>query len=156
MALQDEIERLAQIPLLDALGPEALRLIAFSAETRILRAGDILFRKGERADGGYIVITGALALEADDAGGPAAHIVQPGELIGELALIAPIERPVTAMAREPTTALRIPRTLFHRVLKEYPEAAGILQKMMAERLETFGRDLDGVRQRFLEDEDPSS
>jgi CRP-like cAMP-binding protein len=151
MALQDEIDRLAQIPLLAALGPEALRLIAFSAETRILRAGDVLFRKGERADGGYLVISGALALDVDDAGGPPPHIARPGELVGELALIAPIERPVTAMAREPTTALRIPRTLFHRVLKEYPEAASALQKMMTERVAGFGHDLDDVRQRLLDE-----
>ncbi|RFB78511.1 cyclic nucleotide-binding domain-containing protein [Methylovirgula sp. 4M-Z18] len=151
MALQDDIDKLARIPLFEALGTEALRLIAFAAEARILRAGDVLFRRGDRADGGYVVISGALALEVDDTGGPAPHIAQAGELVGELALLTPIERPVTALAREPTTVLRVPRPLFHRVLKEYPEAASRLQHMMQERVEGFARELDEMRQRALED-----
>ena len=69
MALQDDVRTLASNPTLRDLEPDALRLIAFSAETRILRAGDVLFRVGDLSDGGYVVLSGGIALETD--GSPA-------------------------------------------------------------------------------------
>ncbi len=121
MTLEQDIKRLAAIPLLATLGTEALRLIAFSAETRMFRTGDVLFRLGEPADGGFVVLVGLIAVE-----GPGADdntLVGPGALLGERALIVDIRRPATAIAREPCTVLRITRRLFYRVLSEFPERA---------------------------------
>ena len=59
MALEQDIERLARIPILGVLDDGARRLLAFSAESQVLRAGDVLFREGERASCGYFVLTGA-------------------------------------------------------------------------------------------------
>jgi CRP-like cAMP-binding protein len=145
MALQDDIARLARIPLFAALEPDALRLIAFSAETRILRAGDVLFRRGDASDGGYIVRTGSIALDLDGVGGAAAQIARVDDLIGETAMITMIERPVTAVAREPSTVLKVSRKLFHRVLHEFPESAKRLRQTLSERLVNFTQELDGVR-----------
>ena len=46
-----------------------------------------------------------------------------GTLLGELALLTETVRPVTATANEPSTVLRIPRTLFLKMLEGYPDAA---------------------------------
>ena len=137
MSLGDDIRNLSRIPLFGELEPEALRLIAFAAETRILRAGDILFRRGEESDGGYIVLTGSVALDTVGDGSPAPQIVGPNTLIGEIALISQTERPVTAIAREPTTVLKVPRTLFHRMLKEFPASAHRLRAAIQARLASF-------------------
>ena len=51
MALDDDIALLARQPLLSLMERDALRLLAFAAESRILRAGDVLFRAGEPSDG---------------------------------------------------------------------------------------------------------
>ena len=88
MSLSDDIRNLTRIPLFAEFEPEALRLIAFAGETRILRAGDVLFRRGEVSDCGYIVLTGSIALDAAGDGSPAVQIVGPNALIGEIALIA--------------------------------------------------------------------
>jgi CRP-like cAMP-binding protein len=144
MALQDDIARLARIPLFAALEPDALRLIAFSAETRILRAGDVLFRRGDASDGGYIVRTGSLALDPDG-GGATTQIARVDDLIGETAMITMVERPVTAVAREPSTVLKVSRELFHRVLHEFPDSAQRLRQTLSERLVNFTQELDGVR-----------
>ena len=52
MALDDDIAILSQAPLFNLLERDALRLVAFASESRSLRAGDVLFRKGDRSDGG--------------------------------------------------------------------------------------------------------
>jgi CRP-like cAMP-binding protein len=141
MALVDDVRDLARNTTLRDLDPEALRLIAFSAETRILRAGDVLFERGDISDGGYVVLSGSIALAAD--GEPA--IARPPMLIGDTALIASTQRPATATAQEPTTVLKISRTLFHRVLAEYPDSAVRLRQTLAARLIALGQDLDAAR-----------
>ncbi|MEA2758277.1 MAG: hypothetical protein QOH65_890 [Methylobacteriaceae bacterium] len=142
MALEDDIRKLSRISLFRALETDALRLIAFGAETRILRAGDILFRSGDKSDGGFIVLSGAIALDEKNDGSPPAHIVRPDSLVGEVALLVETERRATAMAREPTTVLKISRELFHRVLREYPDSAKRLKAAMADDLRAFVRELE--------------
>uniref|UniRef100_UPI0038F70540 cyclic nucleotide-binding domain-containing protein n=1 Tax=Streptomyces niveiscabiei TaxID=164115 RepID=UPI0038F70540 len=85
MSLNDDITLLARQPLLGLMDRDALRLVAFAAESRTLRAGDVLFRRGEGSDGAFLIVSGAVALKREDDGGPADEIVGPGALIGELA-----------------------------------------------------------------------
>jgi CRP-like cAMP-binding protein len=142
VALDDDIRKLARISLFRALETDALRLIAFGAETRILRAGDILFRKGDRSDAGYIVLSGSVALDGKSDGSPPTQILRPDSLMGEIALLIDTERLATAMAREPSTVLKISRELFHRVLREYPESAKRLRAAMANELRSFVHELE--------------
>ena len=51
--LNDEIDLLAALPFFADFERDALKLIAFSADTRIVRTGDVLFRKGDPADAGF-------------------------------------------------------------------------------------------------------
>lgn len=131
MRLDDIIERLRSIPLFRPVDPEALRLLAFSAVRRQLRPGDILFRRGEMADGGFLVISGAVVLDAQDDGSPSRHVFGEGTLIGQLAMFAPIERPATAIAREATTVLVFSRELMAKVLDAHPESARVLRDQLA-------------------------
>ncbi|CAH1657435.1 MULTISPECIES: cyclic nucleotide-binding domain-containing protein [unclassified Chelatococcus] len=145
MGLNDDLETLSRVPLLSLIEPEALRLLAFAAETRILRAGDILFRRGENADGGYIVVSGAIALDARDDGSPANYIARPGTLLGESALFAECSRPATAIAREPSSVMKMQRGLVHRVLGEFPHSARALHDAIAARLIAFSQELGEIR-----------
>lgn len=145
MSLDDDFRKLSRIPMFSELEPEALRLIAFSAETRIFRAGDVLFRRGEASDCGYIVLSGSIALDAAGASAPADKIVGRDGLIGEVALITETLRPVTAIAREPSTVLKVPRTLFHRVLQEFPRSAARIRAGMSKRLAGFVEELEAFR-----------
>jgi len=137
MALDDDVKNLARNATFAELEPEALRFLAFSAETRILRAGDILFRRGDVADSGYIVLTGSIALVLEDDGSAAERIVTPQNLIGDLALITETQRPATAIAREPSSVLKISRTLFHRILAEFPASAARLHAQISKKLNAF-------------------
>lgn len=141
MTLQDDVRNLASLPAFRELAPEALRLIAFSAETRILRTGDALFRKGDASDGGYVVRSGSFRIES--VSGPAT-ILRPPTLIGDLALLIESDRPATVLAREPSSVLRISRALFRRILSEYPDSAAQLRRAMAQRLVAMQQELNGL------------
>ena len=153
MGLEDDISKLSRIPTFAGLEPEALRLLAFSAETKILRAGDVLFRKDEPSNGGFAVLSGSIALDASDPGSGTARIVRAPGLIGETALLAQTVRPATAIAREPASVLRISRQLFHRVLGEFPASAAALREFFGIKLRQFTSELGAVRQVVLTAED---
>jgi CRP-like cAMP-binding protein len=132
MRLDDVIFLLNMLPLFRKVEPEALRLLAFSAERRQLRAGDILFRRGDFSDGGFLVLEGEIVLDASDDGSPSPHVFRSGTLIGQAALFAGIDRPATALAREATQLLVLPRELMGRAIEAYPASALALRDAMAE------------------------
>lgn len=145
MALDDDMALLSRQPLLSLLERDALRLLAFAAESRSLRAGDVLFRAGEQSDGASIVISGSVALTEQDDGRPASEIVGSGAMIGELALFTSLPRQVTAIAREPTEIMRLPRSVMRRVLAESPSSAEAISDAIGERLRGFVGELAAVQ-----------
>ena len=148
MSLDTTVELLARVPPMHRLEREALRLIAFSADQRRLRAGDVLFRKGEASHGAALVLSGAIALDPVGDGSPATTIVLPGSLIGEMALIAKTEHQAQALARENSEVLVISRLLFRRVLTEYPDSAAVIRRDYAERLASMSQHLARVSARL--------
>lgn len=149
MALEDDIAILSRVPLFGLLEMDAMRLIAFAAETRALKPGEVLFRKGDRADGAYVVVRGAIALDSREDGSPAAFVAEPGALIGQSALFLRNPRPATATAREASGVMRVSPTLVRRVLEEYPRAAGILHQALMKDLVNLSGGLERVRQQLL-------
>ncbi len=131
MRLDDVIEMLKAIPLFGSVDPEALRLLAFSGVRKQFRAGDILFRRGERADSGYLIVSGEVVLDPADDGSPSPYVFGPGTLIGQLAMFTPLERPATAITRDPVVALVFSRDLMLKVLDAHPESAAVLRDVLA-------------------------
>ena len=148
MSIEDDIAFLERVPTLALLGRDALRILAIGAESRYLHDGNVLFTQGEPADAGYVVQEGLLSL--GPVRGKAEELtVGPGTLLGELALLTETMRPVTARAVEPSTVIRIPRTLFLKMLEGYPEAAVRLRDSFIARAEHSESDMHRVR-RVLE------
>ena len=132
MSIDDDIALLQGVPTLALLGRDPLRILAIGAETRYMKNGEVLFREGDAADGGYVVQEGAFRL-APAKNADRATTVGPGTLIGELALFSETRRPLTATASEPSMVLRIPRPLFLKMLDGYPDLAYRLRNTLAER-----------------------
>jgi CRP-like cAMP-binding protein len=154
MALADDIAVLSHAPLFSLMEHDALRLIAFAGEGVSLSAGELLFRRGERSDGGYVVLQGAVALDGRDDGSPGALVAGPGWLLGRSALFTRGARPASAVAREPSSVLRISPTLMRRVLEEFPAAARALHREVASELSTLSAGLETVRRRLEAIDEP--
>ncbi|MBR2117841.1 MAG: Crp/Fnr family transcriptional regulator [Pseudomonadota bacterium] len=130
MAIEDDIALFSRVPTLNLLGAAALQVLAIGAEQRDYGFGERLFEQGDAADSGFIVRHGAFRIASDD--GQEA-IAGQNVLIGELALVVAMARPATATALEPSSVLRISRSLFQRVLESHPEAARRLRDDFAAR-----------------------
>jgi CRP-like cAMP-binding protein len=138
MSIEDDVALLERVPTLRLLGTTALRMLAIGSEQRNFARGDVLFNVGDEADAGFIVQRGAFRI---DDGAGAEIVVGPGALIGELALIAAMRRPSTAIALEQSTVIRIARSLFQRVLESDPAAARRLRDEFANRTSQLASDI---------------
>ena len=148
MALEDDIAFFERVPTFAVLGKQALRILAIGAETRHLPSGAVLFYAGELADGGYVVQEGSLLLEPGTPSEGKEFTVGPGTLVGELALLTDTVRPATAIAHEPTTVIRISRSLFRKMLEGYPDAAAEIARhdgRAARRLDARARRREAAR-----------
>ncbi len=145
MSLETDIAVLGQVRPLSLLDRDALRLIAFSGDRRRLRAGDILFKKGDSTFGAAVVMTGQISLDGDEGD---AHVVGPGALIGEMALLTPTQHAAQATARTDCEALVVSRHLFKRVLEEFPQSAVAIHQAYASELRTLSAQTARVQRRL--------
>src|SRR5215475_5574767 len=145
MGLEEDIAFFERVPTLAALGKQALRILAIGAETRHLQSGAVLFYAGELADGAYVVQEGLLLLEPGTLAEGNEITVGPGTLIGEMALLTNTVCQATAIAKEPTVVVRIPRNLFRKMLESYPAAAEKLRDSMSGRLQAWAKELASVK-----------
>jgi CRP-like cAMP-binding protein len=141
MAYADDVSKIARIPLFASLEPEALRLIAMTAEILEISPGAVIFARGERSDGGCLVLSGTVGLFVSDYDVDPVVVVEAGSLIGELALFTATDRPATAKALDSVRIAKITRGAFKRVLQEHPSSSAQLRAVLAQRLTGFIDDL---------------
>ena len=133
MSLESDIRILRQVPFFARFGEDHLRLLAFGGENRRFRAGDVLFRAGDHADGGLVVLAGEVRVP-EDRGGGAGQLYGAATLFGQRALLARTTRRHGAVAETDAETILIRRTLFVRMLGEFPDLAARLQAEMSAEL----------------------
>src|SRR3954462_3996879 len=126
------------------LGRPALRILAIGAESRYVHQGEVLFSAGDTTDCGFVIQEGSFVLSSAAKGVPDT-VVGPGMLLGELALIAETKRPATATAREPSTVIRISRSLFLKMLEGYPHAAQVMREQIVARAQQAMVEMADIR-----------
>lgn len=133
MALEDDIQILSGVRLFEGLTHEQLRLLAFGAENIRLMKGRDLFREDTAADCAYVVTRGRIVLytTVDGEKVTTGH-AEPGDALDEMALIVHIRRKTGAYAEDEAEVIRLNRSLFRRIMEEYPEIAMMLRDRFAQ------------------------
>ena len=154
MTLEQDIELLSNIELLSDFDLEQLRLLAFGAQKRDLKAGDVLYRENASTDCGYVIVHGQVELSKQDSERRKVvldHFGR-GSLIGELALVTENRRVTTAIATRDTQVIRISRTIFRRVLEEFPDLAVKLHHRISANVAKMIEDMERIGQKMTESE----
>jgi len=97
---------------------------------RIVLASDsVLFSQGQIGDALYVIKSGRLEIYKTDESGEV-HVadVQPGEVVGEMALIEDLPRSASVRAKETAELLVLSRDSFRGLEKSYPPCAVKLHK----------------------------
>ena len=120
MNLQD----LRKSPLFQGLSDEELRQLMDMAEPVRLRAGEILIKQGELGDSAYVVISGDFEVQKQSGQSLIKIDVRnPGDVVGEMALLSRAPRNATLIAKTDGEVLRIPQEAFEKLLVSSTTAA---------------------------------
>ncbi len=149
MALDDDIRILSVVRLFEGFTQDQLRLLAFGAETTRLAQDRKLYREDDDAESAYVVVSGRITLYREVAGERVTvGTVGAGAMLGEMALIAETRRLTSAAAETDAEVLRLNRTMFRRILEEYPETAQFLHQRISEDLQAMVRRIEELAPRF--------
>lgn len=151
MALDDDIRVLSGVRLFEGFTHEQLRLIAFGAETISLGAGRKLYAEGAPADCAFVISSGEVALYRQ--AGDRREVISthgPGTILGEFALIAETERLTGAVAQTEVKVIRLSRSMFRRILEEFPETAIDLRRQIAADLQSMLARMQAATSRLTE------
>jgi hypothetical protein len=140
LATMSDVERvlfLRKVPLFAELAPQDLRTIASVADERAFVDGETIAGQGEPGDELHIVVDGAVRVLRVDAGtGSDRELARrgQGEVVGEMALITQEPRMASLVAAGEVRTLRLGRTEFEGVLRERPDTAIAVIRVLSLRL----------------------
>jgi CRP/FNR family transcriptional regulator, cyclic AMP receptor protein len=129
----DVVRALASSPLFADVPPARVWALAETGATRRYRAGAYLFLEGDEADSVYCVLRGRVQIESprDDGRTLLRAILSPGQLLGELGVLAAIPRTSAALALDDVVSLRVPGEAFSSFVRSEPAAAGAMLRALA-------------------------
>ncbi|HET6823838.1 MAG TPA: ATP-binding protein [Anaerolineales bacterium] len=131
MNLQD----LRKSPLFQGLSDEELQKLMDMAEPLSLRAGDVLIRQGEPGDSAYVVMQGEFEVQKQTGQSLIKIDVRnPGDVVGEMALLSRAPRNATLIAKTDGEVLRIPQEAFETLLQSSTTAAMAVLHWVMSRL----------------------
>lgn len=135
MSLEQEVELIRRFPIFSKIAPAKQKLLCFSSDRLTYAAGQEIFHAGDVGDACYVVIDGTVEISVDRPKGPLVlSVLGRNELIGEIAIFGHVPRTATATAKTRLEVLRISKELFYSVIRENPDAAIELIRILSARL----------------------
>jgi CRP/FNR family transcriptional regulator len=118
------------------LSPQALELVASRMVRRFAPAGTLLFRKGERARGVYLLVGGRVEIYRSTADGreQVLHSETPVQSVAELPIFDGGEYPASGRAAEDSELYFLSLDDFQRLYREHPEIADAVIRNLGRRL----------------------
>lgn len=137
MSLKRSVDVLTDMPLFRKIDGKRLRVIAMMAEQLSFRAGERLFEKGDEGDAAFIVLDGEVdVLVPVGSGETSVAVLGPGQIVGEMAVLTDQPRSTAIAARTDLRVMRFDRGMVLNLLREFPDFALELIRVLAQRLET--------------------
>lgn len=126
--------QLRAVPLFAELTDEHLTQLAANSELISLDPGETLFREGDAGERAYVITAGGLEiLKQTGEREMLLAVRQPGEVIGEMALLQDSPRTATARATGATQLVSIPRAEIESLMDNSPEAVRALFNVVLDR-----------------------
>jgi CRP-like cAMP-binding protein len=125
-----DAESLRRIPFFEELTPEDLERVAKVGERKSFDAGETIIAKDTQGQTMYVIMSGRATVEA----GGMTHELQPGDFVGEMALLGRRPRSATVTAAGPVECLVFEAMYFKPFLIKNPSVAVAILEKVVERL----------------------
>jgi CRP-like cAMP-binding protein len=129
-------ELLQQHPFIGTSTDKEVRTLLAQARHKDLGAGEVLFLRGDPANGLYGVLSGSVLMVVDSAAGKELVLARhaAGEFFGELSLFDGGARSATAVAYEPSRLVHIGRDRLLDFLKRRPDTLLAIVQVLCARM----------------------
>jgi CRP/FNR family transcriptional regulator len=134
MSPMERVLVLRKIPLFAGLSPADLQKVAAIAEERTHADGDVIAGEGELGDELHLVIRGTVAVVRGNASDAPVARRGTGDVVGEMSLFTRAPRMASLVAESDVRTLRIGHREFETMIRERPEVALAVMRVLAERL----------------------
>jgi len=133
------LELLGRIPYLQSVPAADVKALAAHLRERRYRAGDVIFRKGDRSEGLGVVLRGRVRTVASSADGreQVLKVFGPGRTFADLAVFDDEPQPADAIAMAVSAVVFIPVVDLLEILRRHPEAAIDVIRLFASRLRAY-------------------
>jgi CRP/FNR family cyclic AMP-dependent transcriptional regulator len=145
--IQTRAEQLERIPLFEGMSLEHLHELASVSRVHSCKRKQELFHKGDQGSDVYVVLTGRLKALTTSADGNDVvfTILGPGDVVGEIAMLADLPRTATVVAKGDVEVLVFPGPELVTVLRKHPTASKLLDHITHRRVQekkekTFAED----------------
>ncbi|MEM7212369.1 MAG: cyclic nucleotide-binding domain-containing protein [Pseudomonadota bacterium] len=146
MNIKEIVCVLCEIPMFRNVEEKRLKLFSMMGQTLSYRSGERLFEKGEDGDAAFVILEGAVdVLIPTESGEISVAVLGAKEIFGEMAVLLDQPRTTAIAAKSDLKVLRLDREAFFNMLKEFPDVAIELIKVLGTRLEATTRDLAASR-----------
>ncbi len=123
---------LGQVELFSGLSEPVLQQIATVARAREFDKGELLFVEGDVGDSLLVLVHGSLTVFRTSADGERAalNVLEPPEVLGEIALLDGAARSASVEATEPSLVLSLSRQEFFALLRAQPTVLDPLMRQL--------------------------
>ena len=95
----------------------------------------ILCKQGDIGDAAFVIIDGSADVIVDTPKGPlTVATLSKNDVVGEIAILIDVPRTATIKATSELTTLKISKDLFFRLVREFPQIAVEMMRVLAERV----------------------
>ena len=142
MSIEQEVELIRRIPIFQRIQPAMQKLLCFGSERLTYDPGQTLMKAGDAADAAYVLIEGTAEVTVDSPKGPLViSTMGQHQIVGEIAIFGDVPRTATVTAVTKVEALKISKELFINIIRQNPDAAIEVLRVLATRLANTTRQL---------------
>jgi CRP-like cAMP-binding protein len=150
MAIDALVKPLLRLEIFQGLKPLQITEIARNAERVVFREGQTIINSGAPGDGAYVLVSGEAVCVGQPGQPSGSEPIEPGSLLGELAMLVEHDYSVTVVAKGPVRALKIGRSAMHDQMRDDPRLAEHISHKITARLTALAAELRAIDGRLAQ------
>ncbi len=146
LSLSEKIVQLRNMEIFAELAVNELAAVASLCQSEHFDPGQTIIREGEIGETMYLIVEGRVVVRKGGADGCEVDLAEmgAGDYFGEMALFDDQRRSATVVAQEPTHCLVLHKAEFNEAVREYPQVALQMCRVLSRRLRELHHKIQGM------------
>jgi len=123
------VKILKKIPVFQGLMDEEYHRVMAMCSSTVAKEGEKIFSQGDEGNSMYILLSGEIDIMVNGVG--CVHVMQSGEILGEIGLVKNMPRTAGAIAKTNCVLLQLYSEILHEVVKKHPKIGYVIMRNVA-------------------------